>query len=181
MSRNTPFRSSTSMEILTLYSIAFASFFGLAFLFRIAQLLQEYSQRFIFAWFRKHLMYSLISQRSKGSIDINILTAIVVVCYIAGNIFCLSFRTMSKLDLANRASFLFGVNLIPIYLGARSNLVLDRLVKLRLAEIILVHHWMGRMALVHAAVHAITRATMGAHVGILQALVSTCLGFPFSC
>ena len=112
-------------------------------------------------------------QRLRGSGDVNILTALILTAYFTGNIFCLTFHTSSKLQLANRASTLFAINVTPLYFSARSNVLLDKVLMLRLPEIITVHHWMGRMALIHAAVHAVARVTMlDVKISIPQALVS---------
>ena len=168
----TPIPIHAAMNIISLYSISLGAFFGLCFLWRIAHLVHDHYQLSIPSWLRKRLKYTLVTQRVPGSYDVDPLALLAIITYVAGNIFCLSYRVSSRLELATRASSLFAINVIPIYLGARSNVILDRFLKVRLREIVIVHHWMGRTAMIHATVHAVARATMlNARIRVPEILV----------
>lgn len=124
------------------------------------------------------------------------LQAACLAFYLCFNILALVLSLDSLHDLKRRAAFAAVVNLTPVYLGGRTNPIVDRL-GISLSTYYIAHHWVSRVAIAEGVLHSIVvltlqprpsaTATSGYVVSDIQSLISKMINsidiavYSFSC
>lgn len=113
-------------------------------------------------WFYQELWYPLfIHRRYWGSVSRG--QGLFVTAYIVMNGFCMGLGIQSTTDLISRTGVMASVNMVPLFLGGRTSIVVD-LLGVSVHSYYLAHHWIGRVVVVQGLIHA--------------ALVMTNMGIP---
>jgi hypothetical protein len=102
------------------------------------------------------LRHKVMIRRRPGSDEITLPTMLGISSYIAANILCLAYKSRSRQDLSQRATWMFIVNIAPLYIGYRACLVYNYL-SIRLRVLQLCHRWIGRVCILHGFVHSIVK------------------------
>ncbi|XTI85056.1 hypothetical protein V2W45_1234483, partial [Cenococcum geophilum] len=89
--------------------------------------------KLIFSFLYKRLNYTLVIKRQKGSSDISVLIAILILLYIIANIIIYTLRILGRAKLAKRCNSLFIINIVPLYLSGRTSLIGNKVLYLNLS------------------------------------------------
>ena len=148
-----------------IYSIVLASCVGIYLLWGIIRSIRRQPRQIfrVLPRLKKTFRYMLVMQRHPESDDVSFLVAIIIFVYVAANIGCLAilaFHKQTRKQISSRSTWMFNVNVLPLYLGSRTNIALDTLFSLPLRDLRLLHRWIGRVCLIHAIVHMVTQVTM---------------------
>jgi hypothetical protein len=83
------------------------------------------------------------------------LTGFIILLLVAANVVgsALSVRTRDELSL--RQAKLSVANLVILYLGSRSNVLLDNALRLSHTEHQLLHRWIGRVTIIEGLIHGL--------------------------
>ena len=81
----------------------------------------------------------LVIKRQKGSSNISVLAAILILLYIIVNIIIYTLRISGRAKLAKRCGSLFVINMVLLYLSSRTSLISNK-VYLNLSQYGLLHH-----------------------------------------
>lgn len=134
------------MNLIYWYVLLLALPFGALFLCQLWE-------RFNFLLL-KHLCYPLLFRR-KYWFSVTRAEGVLLIVYVIINSLGLGLGIHSVLDLADlahRAGLLAVVNLIPLFLGGRTNSLGDSL-NISLHAYYFAHHWAGRMAIIQGVLH----------------------------
>ena len=108
--------------------------------------------------FSRYLRYPLLVSRRSFSrygswISMTRLEALLVCLFLAANILVIfiPFRNLGWRKIEQRCAFVAAVNVIPLSIGGRP---LMRTLNISNASYTVFHHWVGRMAVFQAIVHA---------------------------
>ncbi|KAF2257699.1 hypothetical protein CC78DRAFT_622409 [Lojkania enalia] len=145
------------LSILSIFFLSLASVAASLGLWKLGQRLDASTRRKVTAFFRKRLIYTTIFRRLKGSYEINVLTLSSVMLAITVNILGCTLKVSDRHDIAKRCATLFLINAVPLYLGGRTNIFVDRILRLSLSKYALIHHWLGRICVVQGFVHGIIK------------------------
>ena len=145
------------MRVHIVYAIIYGSLLGFLLLWRIVDTIDKHLHNLLSAWIRKRFIYTTVVQRRRGTQDVCIITALLITIYVAANLFCLTFENRGPTELAGRASFLFAINALLMYLGVHLSTVLDKLLGLSLRHKSVAHRWIGRICVLHATVHGVSQ------------------------
>ncbi|KAF2680662.1 hypothetical protein K458DRAFT_445146 [Lentithecium fluviatile CBS 122367] len=146
------------MGPLSIYLICLVSVLGAFILYSIWRLIDSTTRRFIFSFLRKNLLYTMVVRRRTGSSDMTVYGLLSIVLLIASNITACSLWIADRADLAKRCGTLFMINVVPLYLGGRTNFFVDRVLQLPLDQYSFLHRWMGRICVIQGLVHGIMNA-----------------------
>jgi hypothetical protein len=69
-------------------------------------------------------------------------------------------QVSSVVDFADRLASLFLVNLVLIFAGGKSNLLVDKVLQLQRSDYSLFHRWVGRICILEGVLHAILKVTL---------------------
>lgn len=103
--------------------------------------------------FRSLILYPLILQRNKHTGSVNRLDLISLFVFLGANVVALIWPPNDHDALSRRASLLSLLNLIPLFLGGKTNPLMS-FVGLSLQKYYFAHHWFGRVAAVEGLIHA---------------------------
>ncbi|XTI87004.1 hypothetical protein V2W45_1207731, partial [Cenococcum geophilum] len=84
------------------------------------------TRKLIFSFLYKRLNYTLVIKRQKGSSNISVLIAILILLYITVNIIIYILGILGHARLAKRYSSLFVINMVPLYLSSRTSLISNK-------------------------------------------------------
>ncbi|KAF2103247.1 hypothetical protein NA57DRAFT_72223 [Rhizodiscina lignyota] len=148
----------------------FASFI----VWRIWLLFSDQARNWVLAAVRKRLVYSLVARRLKGSSSLSYAHLTFLLLYVAANLIALLIGLPSRKELSQRSASLFVINSIPLYLGGRTSIFVDRVLQIPLNTYYLAHRWLGRICASLAAIHVAVSLfrTNGKLDGIDSALIS---------
>ncbi|KAF2741743.1 hypothetical protein M011DRAFT_530343 [Sporormia fimetaria CBS 119925] len=146
------------MEVITVYILSLASAAGCIILWNLRKLVDQATIRLILSVFRKQFIYTLVSSRGKSTSNINILAAISVLIMAAANVVACVLGVSDWTTLARRCASLFVLNAIPLYAGGRTNLFVDKVLRLSINNYYLFHRWLGRICVLQGLVHGIVSA-----------------------
>lgn len=147
------------MQLLTIYTICLYATFGAIALWQISRLIMHHALRPCLRCLRKYLLYSLIVRRQVGTSDFTVFTAIFILIYITVNVIVTVYRISTKALLAQRLGSLAIINIVPLYLGGRTNFIVDRIFNLRVTQYELLHRWVGRVCVLQGVTHALIHIT----------------------
>lgn len=142
------------MLVTVVYAVSYASAMGLLLVWKLSQLLTTQAREHIFSTFAKFLVFSVVLPRMNGSTDITVLTGFLIVLFVVANVVGSAIFVQSQSELSTRLARMCITNLVVLFLGGRSNPLVDRIFRLSNAEYHLLHHWIGRIAVVEGMTHA---------------------------
>jgi len=143
------------MEVILMYTVALGALFGASALWQISRLLADRAGEVCVAFTRKWLSYTLVTTRRGGSSGLSVGAGILITSYVVANVACSAVGVSTRAQLARRLGTLFVVNAVPLYLGGRTNLVLDRVLRYGTTDYGLMHRWVGRVCVVEGIVHGV--------------------------
>ena len=161
------------MELIHIYAILVGACFGSLFLFRIGRILFQNARQLYIRLIRKYVFYPLITRRRAGTTNVSIFDAFAIALYTFTNIAFLAVRDTSWATLGQRSSLLFVVNLVPLCLGGRTNILLDKFFRIDKDRNDVAHRWIGRICFIEGSVHGIIAL-------IYKPSATTRLGIPVS-
>ncbi|KAK7179080.1 ferric reductase like transmembrane component [Paraphaeosphaeria sporulosa] len=170
------------MHPLSIYALSFASAVIVLFIWRIWRLINRSTRTAIMLFIRKRLLYALLVRRLRTSSDISVLAGLNLFLCGAANVTACTLWVPNPAEIAKRCGTLFIINVIPLYLGGRTNYIADKILRLQLNEYALLHRWMGRICvaqgLVHGFVNAATSRAPIVETTLLSLVVALgCLSF----
>ncbi|KAH8807067.1 hypothetical protein F5884DRAFT_788434 [Xylogone sp. PMI_703] len=132
------------------YAIATAAFIGILAI----RLLGSHAPVYFAparTWFLRHVLYAtFIRRRYFGGVSR--FHALLIGTYIVANGFCMGLGIKSASDLIVRSGTMASINLIPLFLGGRTNM-LANLLGISLHTYYLAHHWIGRVVIAQTIFH----------------------------
>lgn len=155
----------TNMDLIYLYAIGVGATAVVLTILRIASTLIQYLRRMYSSAIRKHLVYPLVTTRQRGTTNISIVQAACIMLYATANVIFLILGVSSWPSLSHRASLLFVVNLVPLFIGGRTNVLGDKLLRLEKYQLDLAHRWIGRVCAVQGGLHGIVVLVKGSSTG----------------
>ena len=157
------------MNIIELYSILFV---GLLVVNPTLRLIFHSSRisRCVKVAFERFVRYPLIVKGDYWT-SVTRLELLLFVAFLACNVFALVFRLSGARDLEQRAAIVCAINITPLFLNGKPNPLID-LVGVPLPVYHLVHHWVGRVAIIEGLLHG--ALTIGRSGGS-QLQVSGCI------
>jgi predicted ferric reductase len=135
------------------YAFAFFSAVLLLLCWRLSQYLTTKARERIFSTFSKCFIYTLLYRRLNGSSDITVLSAILLSLLLAGNVIASVLRFSDRHDFSLRLARLSLTNMVILYFGGRTNMIVDKIFRLSHTEYHLLHRWLGRIAVVEGILH----------------------------
>jgi type IV secretory pathway TrbD component len=155
---------SVRMDSTLWYLIAFCGIFTAS--------LMLWALKFMFPNFRnyfvRHLKYPLLVSRGHYWDSITRLEAFFLLLFISLNIVII-FSPFAPLEwrmIERRAAIASGINIIPVCLGGRMGPVVEAF-NIHRSTSRLLHHWIGRMAIIDGLIHAIVVLSLRPRPGTL--------------
>lgn len=139
------------MQTTIFYALGYAATVGLLLFWRLSQLLITKARHHLRSVFFRWIFDRVIFPRLRGSSDITILSSIVIAGLFVANIagtWLLNNQAVISLRLAR----LCITNLVCLYLGGRSNVLHDKVLRSH-TEQHLLHRWIGRVTLLEGLTH----------------------------
>jgi hypothetical protein len=139
-----------ALEFNQYYAISIAAIWALLAIYSIGSIISTclyYQVRYFLLRFLLNNL--LLRRRYWGSVTF--LQGILIGFYIGGNGYAM---WAGWKDLISRSGLLASINLVPLFLGGRTNLLAEFL-GVSLQSYYLMHHWVGRVAILQGLVHAL--------------------------
>lgn len=157
------------MNIIELYSVLFV---GLLISCPTLKLIFHSSRasRYVAVAFERFIWYPLVLKGGYWT-SVTRFELLLFLTFLACNIFALVFRVSGVRDLERRAAVVCTINMTHLFLIGKPNPLLD-LIGVPLPVYHLVHHWIGRVAILEGLLHA--ALTIG-RSGSSQSQVSGCI------
>ena len=141
------------MQATLIYIIAYACAVVFLLGWRLSQSLTTKVRKRILSVISKWTVITVPIPRVNESSDLTVLSMTLVIVIITGNVVAalvgLQERETSSLRLARLSS----INMVFLYMGGRTNIVVDKLFRLSHSEYWLLHRWLGRIAVIEGVVH----------------------------
>lgn len=161
------------MHTTIISAISFASIIGLVLVWRILQLLTFHARERLFSTISKWVFYTLVLPRQKGSTDVSLFAACLVALLLVGNVAASVIAVRSRVELSIRLARLCAINFVVLFVGGRTNLVIDKMLRWSMTDYYLFHRWIGRVSVVEALIHGIiTYVERKAAIGKLEIAVN---------
>jgi hypothetical protein len=141
------------MRALIVYTIAYASALGVLLVWRLSQSLAGKVRERLVATFSKWVVYTVIFPRMNGSSDVTVVTAIVLTAFVIANVVGCILSVQTRMELSLRLAKLCVTNIVFLYMGGRSNIILDKVFRLSHQEHHLLHRWIGRVSVTEGVIH----------------------------
>ena len=160
------------MEVTAVYAISLGAIFLLWMLvtagLSISRLLYSYGVYYL----SKYLVYRQLPQPLRRHTMLTRLDLLLVSLYLAGNVTAIFFGNSTLEDIKKRTGYLAIVNIMPLGLIGRPNMLVDfcsvpHRVQARL------HKWLGLVVLIHATTHCGIALSKKQH-----SLTGTIVGIP---
>jgi hypothetical protein len=152
------------MDSTLWYLVALCGVFILSFaLWAMKFLLPNFRNCFV-----RHLKYPLLLHRGRHWDSITRLQGAFILLFLSLNLVII-FSPFAPLDwrqVQQRAAFASGINLIPLCLGGRMGPVVEAF-NVHRSTYQLLHHWLGRTAIIDGLIHASIVLTLRPRPGML--------------
>jgi predicted ferric reductase len=139
------------MNLPQWYTISLAAVAVFLFLYRIGSI----GSTFLISRFEvltlRHLVYPLLVRRRYWA-GVTRLQGLLVAGYLGINGFCMGLGVKTTSDLVSRAGLMAAVNVIPLFLGGRTNM-LANFIGISIHSYYLAHHWIGRVVIIQSLLH----------------------------
>jgi hypothetical protein len=139
------------MNIIQWYAISLAGVLAIFFI-RQASLYAPSFYYFILFYLSKYFTSPLLIQRRYWT-SVTSIQAIALLAYVITNGVCMGIGVRNIKDLMLRSGMLASVNMVPLFLGGRTSSLANG-VRIPLHTYYLVHHWVGRVAVIQGLLHA---------------------------
>jgi hypothetical protein len=143
------------MQVIIVYVIAYGSAIGLLLGWRLSQYLTTQARERVFSTFTKWAVYSVVTRRLNGSSDVTIVAGFVILLLIVANVVGSAVFIRTRAELSLRLAKLSVANSAILYLGGRSNILLDKVFRLSYTKQQLMHRWIGRITVIEGLIHGI--------------------------
>lgn len=161
------------MQVSLVYLIAFCAAVACALLFSLYQVLDPSTRRFVFAWLRKKIVYRLIYRRRKGTSSFTMLSVLGLSALVGVNVTACVLEVSDTHALAVRCAKLVLVNALPLFLGGRTSLFADRVLRLPLNHYQFLHRWVGRICVIQGVIHGLINVRLFyPRISVIEGVVS---------
>lgn len=143
------------MHATILYAIAYAAAIGLIILWKAWHLIVLRARERLISVLSRWLFYTVILPRVRGSTDATIFSVILVILFGVGNIVGSTLAVHTKAELSMRLARLSILNMIVLFVGGRTNIAIDKVLKWSMTEYSFLHRWVGRVSVVEALIHGL--------------------------
>lgn len=135
-----------------MYSVCLGGLASLVPLLRLGAFLWCAGRPF-FVLASRRVRYPLLIQR-RYWMSITWFECAVLLIVLGGNLFALFYEfPETPASFGRRAAVVAAINMVPLFLGGRTNLVADSL-RIPLSTYYIFHHWIGRIAILQCMVHS---------------------------
>jgi hypothetical protein len=141
------------MRTIIVYTIAYASAVGVLLAWRLSQSLAGKVRERLVASFYKWVVYSVIVPRMNGIPDVTVITAAFLAAFIIANVVGCVLSVQTRVEFSLRLAKLCVTNVVFLYIGGRSNIILDKFFRLSHQEHHLLHRWIGRVSVTEGLIH----------------------------
>ncbi|KAI9750728.1 MAG: hypothetical protein M4579_006345, partial [Chaenotheca gracillima] len=145
------------MDTVTIYEAIAAGLFGALIVYRLTSFLGLYVGNVLISTFQKHLSYALLFKRAKGASSISRVQTLCLISYLTANALCIGIIASSWTDVARNAAHISAANLVSLFLGGRTSLLANYVLRVDLNTYYFVHRWVGRVCLIEGLIHGILR------------------------
>lgn len=146
------------MYVTLIYAISYASAIAFIVLWRLSQLLALRAGKRWFSIFWKWAIHTLVVRRRKGSSDLSILAASIIGFFFVGNVIGSLIAVRSRSELSLRLAELCLVNFVILFVGGRTNIVIDKFLRWSMTDYYLFHRWIGRISIAEALIHGVLKS-----------------------
>jgi hypothetical protein len=140
------------MNVIQWYAIFLAGVLAIFFIHQ-AGLYALSFYNFVLFYLSKYVTHPLIIQRRYWT-SITGIQAVVLLTYMALNGICMGVGVQNTKDLMLRSGMMASVNMMPLFLGSRTSFLING-IGIPLHTYYLMHHWIGRIAILQGLLHAI--------------------------
>lgn len=147
------------MEITEWYAISLGALVALFLVCRLFFAAVSAARVFGTLFALKHLLYPQIPKLLRGEGTITRLHSLLILLYVCGNILCVVFRTTSTSQIGARSGLMSLINLIPLCVGGRINLLVASFCGLSYENYSRTHRWVGRVAVIQGLTHGVISLT----------------------
>ena len=141
----------TMLDITNLYAVSIAGIFAVLLICWASHFATPYVPH-VHSWTLSHIIYPLLIPRRKWT-SITYIEASLLGAYVIANGVCMGLDVHGTSDLMLQSGMMASVNLIPLFLGGRTNLLANSF-GIPLHTYYLAHHWVGRMVVTQGLLHA---------------------------
>tara|TARA_R110002060_G_scaffold32988_4_gene43708 strand:+ start:1270 stop:1782 length:513 start_codon:yes stop_codon:yes gene_type:complete len=139
------------MNITQWYAISIAVVAVCIAIHRLAGIISVLLKTRIQFMLLKHLVYPMFLNRKYWG-GVTRFHGSLIGSYIVLNGFCMGLGIRSTTDLLLRSGTMASINLIPLFLGGRTNMLSD-FMGISLHSYYLAHHWIGRIVILQSLIH----------------------------
>jgi hypothetical protein len=133
------------MDTTQLYGVALAAVVILLIVFYILRFLINIMRTYATYYFLKHVFYPQAYKYVRGSSTTTRFDLLLIIAFLVGNVLCLTLGMRDRTDLLQRTGLLSTVNILPLALGSRMNLIVSRC-GVGFAAYDRIHRWIWRVA-----------------------------------
>jgi hypothetical protein len=137
------------MNAEEIYATAIGSLFAVFLGWQVAIILDALRQRSM-QTIRKMLLQTLVITRRKGTSDYTVASALAILLLIVGNMAVLFIGVTTLDQVSERLRAVFHINLIPLYLSARTPVLSELMFGLTYKQHSMIHRWLGWTCLLEA-------------------------------
>jgi len=142
-----------------IYATAVGSLFAVFLGWQVAIIGDALRQRSMQA-IRKIFVQTLVVTRRNGTSDYTVASTLAIVLLITGNLAVLFVEVADWNDMRERLRSVFHVNLIPLYVSARTPILSEFMFGLTYKQHSLIHRWIGWMCLFQGLGHNLLSLSM---------------------
>ena len=140
------------LEVTTVYAISFGAIFLLWMLVTTGLSISRHPYSYGVYYLSKHLVNRQLPQTLRGHAMLTRLDLLLLSLCLAGNVTAIFFGNSTLEDVKKRTSYLAIVNIMPLGLIGRPNMLVDSS-GIPHREQAKFHKWLGLIVLVHATTH----------------------------
>lgn len=148
------------MDVTQWYALALAAVAIFYVSFYILRLVVGLFVTYIALYFLKHLYYPPITRSIRAVKNISRFEVLMVTVFLLGNIVCITWSKPSMDTIVSRTGMITVVNLIPLALGNRLNMVASRC-GIGTQQYERLHRWLGWIATAEGLTHGVIASVHG--------------------
>ena len=162
------------MNFEEVYAISLGSVFVVLIGWHAAEALLLWRRR-VTGLVRKYVSQSLVVTRRNGTSNFNVAAALGVLILAAANVVACAIGVSSRPQLVRRLAVVSIVNLVPLYLGRSTSLVVNHVCGLSPTAYGILHRWLGWVCLLGALCHGLLALSLSEWTfSVRSILVSAC-------
>jgi hypothetical protein len=141
------------MLFTVVYALSYVSAVALLLAWRLSQFLTTQAREHLFSTGTKWFFYTIICPRMKSSSDVTLMAGSIIMMFVVANVVGSALGVKSQSDLSIRLARLCITNIVVLYFGGRSNIVVDKVFRLSVTDYHLLHRWIGRITIIEGITH----------------------------